>query len=65
MIKGITLVRRAASPEAYEQLSSFFSALGFEPGRGWQLEGSRGAPFLAPIGNLEVVEGPMPALPRF
>ena len=61
MIKGITLLRRAASPEAYEQLSSFFSALGFEPGRGWQLDGSRGAPFLAPIGNLEVVEGPMPA----
>ena len=32
MIKGITLVRRAASPEAYEQLSSFFAALGFETG---------------------------------
>ena len=62
MIKGITLLRRAASPEAYEQLSSFFSALGFEPGRGWQLEGSRGAPFLAPIGNLEVVEGRQPRL---
>jgi 6,7-dimethyl-8-ribityllumazine synthase len=61
MIKGITLVRRAASPEAYEQLSSFFAALGFEPGRGWQLDGSRGAPFLAPIGNLEVVEGQTPA----
>jgi 6,7-dimethyl-8-ribityllumazine synthase len=61
MIKGITLLRCAASPEAYERLSSFFSALGFEPGRGWQLDGSRGAPFLAPIGNLEVVEGPMPA----
>jgi 6,7-dimethyl-8-ribityllumazine synthase len=61
MIKGITLLRRAASHEAYEQLSSFFSALGFEPGQGWQLEGSRGAPFLAPIGNLEVVEGPVPA----
>ncbi len=61
MIKGITLVRRAASPEVYEQLSSFFAALGFEPGRGWNLEGGRGAPFLAPIGNLEVVEGPVPA----
>jgi 6,7-dimethyl-8-ribityllumazine synthase len=61
MIKGIILLRRAGSPEAYEQLSGFFSALGFEPGLGWQLEGSRGAPFLAPIGSLEVVEGPMPA----
>jgi 6,7-dimethyl-8-ribityllumazine synthase len=61
MIKGITLVRPAASPEIYEQLSGFFTALGFEPGRGWQLDGSRGAPFLAPIGNLEIVEGPVPA----
>jgi 6,7-dimethyl-8-ribityllumazine synthase len=61
MIKGITLVRRAASADAYEQLSSFFGALGFEPGRGWQVDGSRGAPFLAPIGNLEIVDGPVPA----
>jgi 6,7-dimethyl-8-ribityllumazine synthase len=61
MIKGITLVRRAASPEVYEQLSSFLGALGFEPGRGWEIDGSRGAPFLAPIGNLEIVEGPNPA----
>ena len=61
MIKGITLVRRAASPEAYERLSSFFAALGFESGRGWQLDGIRGAPFLAPVGNLEFVEGPLAA----
>jgi len=61
MIKGITLVRRTATSGAYDQLSSFFSALGFEPGPGWQLDGSRGAPFLAPIGNLEFVEGPLPA----
>ena len=65
MIKGITLVRPAASPEAYDQLSKFFSALGFESGRGWQLAdangASRGAPFLAPVGNLEFVEGPLPA----
>ena len=60
MIKGITLIRSAASPEAYEQLSDFCSALGFEPGRGWQLESGRGAPFLAPIGNLEFVEGTLP-----
>jgi 6,7-dimethyl-8-ribityllumazine synthase len=64
MIKGITLVRPAASPEAFDQLSSFFGALGFETGRGWQLDGSRGAPFLAPIGNLEIVEGPLPATPQ-
>jgi 6,7-dimethyl-8-ribityllumazine synthase len=61
MIKGITLVRHAASPEAFERLSSFFAALGFETGRGWELDGNRGAPFLAPVGNLEFVEGPLPA----
>jgi 6,7-dimethyl-8-ribityllumazine synthase len=61
MIKGITLLRPTASTQAYDELSSFFSALGFEPGRGWQLDGSRGAPFLAPIGNLEVVEGIPPS----
>jgi 6,7-dimethyl-8-ribityllumazine synthase len=64
MIKGITLIRPAASPEAYDRLSRFFSTLGFEPGRGWQLDGSRGAPFLAPLGNLEFVEGPLPATPE-
>jgi len=57
MIKGITLVRRAASPEAYERLAGFFSALGLAPGRGWERDGSRGAPFLAPLGNLEFVDG--------
>jgi 6,7-dimethyl-8-ribityllumazine synthase len=61
MIQGITFIRRAASSGVYDQLSSFFAALGFEPGQGWQLNGSRGAPFLAPIGNLEFVEGPVPA----
>ncbi len=61
MIKGITFVRSAASPEIYDRLSSFFAVLGFEPGSGWQIDGGRGAPFLAPIGNLEIVEGPVPA----
>jgi 6,7-dimethyl-8-ribityllumazine synthase len=61
MIKGMTFVRRAASPQVYDQLSSFFAALGFEPGHGWQIEESRGTAFLAPIGNLEIVEGPLPA----
>jgi 6,7-dimethyl-8-ribityllumazine synthase len=64
MIKGITLIRRATSPESYERLASFFSALGFEAGRGWELDSSRGAPFLAPLGNLEFVEGPLPAVPE-
>jgi 6,7-dimethyl-8-ribityllumazine synthase len=60
MIKGISFLRPAASATAYDRLASFFSALGFEPGRGWQEERSRGASFLAPIGNLEFVDGTMP-----
>ena len=63
MIKGITLVAPIASPEAFDRLASLFSSLGFEQGRGWSLEDARGAPFLAPIGNLELVTGRAPAEP--
>jgi 6,7-dimethyl-8-ribityllumazine synthase len=61
MIKGISFLRAAGSAGAYERLSAFFSALGFEQGKGWQEEESRGAPFLAPLGNLEFVDGRIPA----
>src|SRR3984885_16165516 len=63
MIKGITIVRPAGTPEAYARLASFFSALGFEAGRGWEEELSRGVSFLAPLGNLEFADGiaPVPA----
>ncbi|HEX8712258.1 MAG TPA: 6,7-dimethyl-8-ribityllumazine synthase [Terracidiphilus sp.] len=57
MIKGISFLRATGSAGAYERLSGFFSALGFEPGKGWQEEASRGASFLAPLGNLEFVDG--------
>lgn len=57
MIKGITFVRPAASPAEFDALTSFFSALGFEPGKGWDDDSSRGCPFLAPVGNLEIVDG--------
>src|ERR1700744_3800744 len=57
MIKGITIVRPAGSPEAYHRLAGFFSALGFETGKGWEEERSRGISFLAPLGNLEFAEG--------
>jgi 6,7-dimethyl-8-ribityllumazine synthase len=60
MIKGITIVRPAATPEAYAKLASFFSALGFEAGRGWEETQSRGVSFLAPLGNLEFADGPVP-----
>lgn len=60
MIKGISFLRQAATPAEYERLTGFFSALGFTPGSGWDEAKSRGASFLAPLGNLEVVEGEMP-----
>ena len=60
MIKGITIVRSAGSPEAYAKLASFFSALGFEGGPGWEEELSRGVSFLAPLGNLEFADGIAP-----
>ena len=61
MIKGISLLRPARTSADYERLASFFSALGFTPGSGWDEEGSKGASFLAPLGNLEIVEGEMPS----
>ena len=72
MIKGISFLRPAGSRAAYDRLTSFFSALGFAPGNGWEdhptgeepsPEGkaaSCGAPFLAPLGNLTFVDGPFP-----
>jgi 6,7-dimethyl-8-ribityllumazine synthase len=57
MIKGITLVRPAGTPDAYTRLASFFSALGFEAGRGWEDELSRGVSFLAPLASLEFADG--------
>jgi 6,7-dimethyl-8-ribityllumazine synthase len=57
MVKGITLVRPVSTPADYDTLVSFFSALGFEDGRSWDDETSRGRPFVAPLGNLEFVDG--------
>lgn len=62
MIRSLTLVRRT-SPEKFEQLSKLMRALGFEDGPGWSDEHSRGAPFLAPIGSLELVDGRAPCEP--
>jgi 6,7-dimethyl-8-ribityllumazine synthase len=70
MIKRISLLRKTESAAAYERLSRFFTALGFEQGRGWEqvpqgandLAVSRGASFLAPLGNVEFVDGSMPPL---
>ena len=61
MIKGIAFLRPAGSAAAYDRLAGFFAALGFAPGKGWQEEESRGASFLAPLGNLEFVDGRFPS----
>jgi 6,7-dimethyl-8-ribityllumazine synthase len=61
MIKGISFLRSAGSAAAYERLASFFAALGFAPGKGWNEEKSRGASFLAPLGNIEFVDGEFPS----
>jgi 6,7-dimethyl-8-ribityllumazine synthase len=61
MIKGISFLRAAGSRAVYDQLASFFSALGFAPGKGWEEETSRGSSFLAPLGNLEFVDGEFPS----
>ncbi len=63
MIKGITLVTPVASATALDRLASLLSGLGFEAGKGWQDETGRGAAFLAPLGNLELVAGRSPAVP--
>jgi 6,7-dimethyl-8-ribityllumazine synthase len=68
MIKGITWIRPVGSPDQFEELVSFFSTLGFEPGRSWDDRhaepglASKGRPFLAPLGNLEFVNGVPPAV---
>src|SRR5271165_2783931 len=61
MIKGISFLRAAGSAAVYDRLSSFFAALGFAPGAGWASASSRGASFLAPLGNLEFVDGEFPS----
>ncbi|MGA3047299.1 MAG: 6,7-dimethyl-8-ribityllumazine synthase [Terracidiphilus sp.] len=61
MIKGISFLRPARSKAAYDRLASFFSALGFASGAGWMEDNSRGASFLAPLGNFEIVDGQFPS----
>lgn len=63
MIKGITLVSGVSSGDTFDQLSSLFAALGFESGRGWKDAQGRGAAFVAPLANLELVTGRAPAVP--
>jgi 6,7-dimethyl-8-ribityllumazine synthase len=61
MIKGISFLRPAGSAAVYDRVSRFLSALGFAPGPGWNEENSRGAAFLVPLGNVEIVDGEFPS----
>jgi 6,7-dimethyl-8-ribityllumazine synthase len=61
MVKGISFLRPAGSRAANERLASFFSALGFASGKGWEEEASHATSFLAPLGNLEFVDGAFPS----
>ncbi len=63
MVKGLTTVAQVASEEAFAQLGELFQALGFEQGKGWSDGNGKGAAFLAPVGNVELVTGRAPALP--
>ncbi|MGA9587533.1 MAG: 6,7-dimethyl-8-ribityllumazine synthase [Terracidiphilus sp.] len=60
MIKGISILRPAGNAAAFERLSGFFEAIGFARGSGWKDVSSTGASFLAPVGNLEFVNGQFP-----
>ena len=64
MVKGITVVERVGDQADFMRLRRLLAALGFEAGKGWKDAAGEGAAFLAPIGNLELVTGRMPAVPR-
>lgn len=58
------MVRAARTQPELDVLAGFFATLGFEPGKEWANDQGRGMPFLAPLGNLELVAGKMPAMPE-
>ena len=60
MIKGISILRPAASAAISERLTGFLEAVGFARGSGWNEPESSGVSFLAPLGNLEFVIGQFP-----
>ncbi len=64
MIKGMTVVEPVAGAEDFAALGRLFGELGFEPGKGWKDDSGEGSAFLAPLGNLELVTGRLPGVPR-
>jgi 6,7-dimethyl-8-ribityllumazine synthase len=57
MIKNITTIRHVAGSKEFKALIKLFDALGFELGTPWKTARGQGAPFRAPMGQLEFVEG--------
>jgi 6,7-dimethyl-8-ribityllumazine synthase len=57
MIKNITTIRHAAGTKEFKALAKLFDALGFEQGTPWKTARGQGAPFRAPLGQIEFVEG--------
>jgi len=57
-------VERVGDEAEFGRLKELFAALGFETGKGWKDDAGEGAAFLAPVGNLELVAGRMPGVPR-
>jgi len=62
MIKGISILRPTTNAAVYKRLTGFFEAMGFALGSGWNDATSKGASFLAPLGNLEFVDGQFPSV---
>src|SRR5258708_8706026 len=62
MIKGITILRSVNNSAVFERLSGFFEAMGFAKGAGWKDAANRGGSLLAPVGNLEFVNGGFPSV---
>ena len=57
MIKAIITTRAAKNAKEFDALVALFKTLGFEPGKEWKSDKGRGAPFMAPTGSLEFIEG--------
>ena len=56
MIKGITTIRHVNAKE-FEALTKLFDSLGLEQGKPWKTPRGQGVPFIAPLGQLEFVQG--------
>ena len=62
MIKGISFLRPAGSAAVYRAAGELLFGAGICKGGGWKDDTSGGASFLAPLGNLEFVDGKFPSV---